>query len=355
MPLKNIKKETHHFSEKELLDHFHSIQGTKRTQYTQKRPYISSSMCPRAIMLNGTLEKYESAVTPTLSYYAAIGNAVEAEVLKSYEENNSLLIDSWKLPNVLFPPGVDLGGKLDAIIWYKGTPVLVDIKTVGMVDKHTYADINTGQLRELQQTGQIILTEGDLKESASKKVKEVYQAQLQLYCAITGLDNGYILSISRRIQDGFTKNVSASFKAIDISDAVLEKRIAVLLYGIEAKNKRIEPTKLQGIKKTHCNDSFCNFVDYCWSDGALPSTIPFKLNELNATQDMDLKKSCFARAKEYISTRNERVELTMQLIEDEKIRRTHINDTIAPLKSEFEKTINDYGLYPWQAKMNIDW
>ena len=356
MPLKTTKNS---INESELLAHFQRISPTTQTQFHQKRPYISSALCPRQLMLNGTLPTRETEKTPALKYYGGIGNAVEKEILDVYESNGSLLISGWKLPSELFPEGVDLGAKLDAIIMYRDTPVLVDIKTVGIVDAHSYAQLTPEDIQALQKGDNVVIMPDDerIKFAASKKMKQVYEAQLQLYCAITGLDNGFIMSISRRVQDTFSAggHLSTTFTQIDLSEQNLIKRVAVLLYGIKSRDLGQIPSKLAGIKKTHCKDAFCDFVPYCFDGGPIDANIDFSAPFVTPEDEKKLKLECLEIAKGYVANRASRVPLTLSLAQDELTKRQHINEILSPLRDEAINAVKDYNVYPWDVEVKVKW
>lgn len=345
----------HTFDTNDLVSNFHAISPDTQTNYKQKRPYISSSMCQRAIMLNGCLPEREVQVGKGLKYYGAIGNAIESQILETYKAAGQLLIDSWKLPRELFPEGIDLGAKLDALLLYKDEIILVDIKTVGVVEAAAFVSLSPDELRELSGGNQICIVPEDerIKQTALKKMKEVYNTQVQLYAAITGLDNAYIMTVSRRIQDTFSYDghVSVDYTQIPISEDVLIKRFATLVFGIMARDVKRIPGKLKNIKKGHCNDAFCSHIDFCWNEKPLDE----QFDEMSAEEERELKVQALDIANEYISTRSERRELTLSLIEREKQRRLDIEKSISPLRDTAKTIANQYGLYPWEIGVDVKW
>jgi hypothetical protein len=351
MPLVNNS-----ISETSLLEQLQRIETTSETSFKQKRPYISASMCQRQIMLNGTLESREVGRSPSMKYYAAIGRAIEEELVKNYENADLLLIHSWKLPKELFPEGIDLGGKIDMIIMHQSTPILIDIKTVGVVDNAAYINLKPEELIALEKGEDISIVADDERHkfTTNKKVKEAYKSQLQLYSAITGLDEIFLLSVSRRIQDGFSVggHISAAFSRIEIPQNELEKRIAVLIYGIMARDLGKIPAPLAGLKKTHCNDAFCGFVDFCYNGGTLEQTLP----TMSSDEETKIKSEALQIAKEYISTRSLRAKMTLELITNEQTKRNEINQKLAQIRKEnLEPVLNEYNLYPWDGVLEVKW
>jgi len=343
-------------TEGQLLAQLQRIETRTELSRQQKRPYISSSMCQRQIMLNGSLGDRSVHRSPAMKYYAAIGNAIESIVVNNYYEAGLLEIHSWKLPKPLFPEGMDLGAKVDMIISYNGTPVLVDIKTIGVVDASAYISLTPEELRQLEEGSNvtILATDERHKFTTNKKIKETYQSQLQLYAAITGLDEIFLLSCSRRVQDGFNLegNISARFSKIETDEQQLVRRVAVLLFGVMARDLRIKPPPLAGLKKTHCNDAFCSFVSHCWNNEALPQHFDDMTPETEAT----LKADALEIAKNYIAKRHERRLLTLELLETERKKREMLNAKLNEIKAnEVEPLLKEANLYPWDGIVEIKW
>lgn len=343
-------------NEEDLLLQFQMLESTTEQTFKQKRPYISSSMCQRQIALNGLMDAREVSRSPAMKYYASIGNAIEEIIVNNYDIGGKLLIHSWKLPKELFPSGVDLGGKIDMVISYKGTPVLVDIKTVGVVDASSYVNLSPAELAQLENGDNIIIIADDNRHKAttSKKIKEAYQSQLQLYAAITGLDDIFLLSCSRRVQDSFTHggHMSAVFNRIEIQNDILKRRIAILIFGIMARDLGLKPSKLATLKKSHCNDAFCSFVAHCWDDSPLEQDFP----AMSPEQENTLKKEAMGMAEDYIAERASRRDLTMSLIAAEQEKRKEIDENLAKVQENYiEPLTKKYGLYSWDIVTKTKW
>lgn len=340
----------------DLLNHFQRIEKTKENVWKQKRPYVSASMCQRQIMLNGVLPTREVSRTPAMKYYAAIGNALESVIVENYRSAGSLVIDSWKLPKSLFPEGIDLGAKLDMIIDFQSTPILIDIKTIGVVDNSAYVNLTPAEVQELEKGNDIVIVPDDerIKYTASKKIKEAYVSQLQLYAAITGLDNIFLMNVSRRIQDTFTVDghVSAQFSQISILESALQRRVAILLYGIMARDLGKEPAPLSTLKKSHCNDAFCGFVNHCYNGEELSQTF----DALTPEEEKDLKTQAQEIAKIYIANRQERAQLTLELIKEELDRRHTIQEKLDSIQhTHLAPVLEEYNIYPWDGSVTVRW
>lgn len=339
----------------ELANNFHDLCPTTRKQFQQKRPSISSSLCQRAIALNGLLPTREVPTTKTLGLYADLGNTIEDFVVDKYRTAGQLVIDSWKLPTELLPRDYNMGGIIDMIIVHDNQPILVDIKSVGQVTALNTLTLTDKDIDSLQSGEQLIIKSTDqIKAKPGKSVKEVYNAQVQLYAAITGID-GKVMMVSRRVQDGYDEdgNLSLAFKNVPMSDDELAKRMAVVFFGIECRENKILPNKLKGIKKTHCSHAFCSYVDYCWNGGQSPTELYNITLQEQQPEHTNLMRECYEYAQEYVSMRHERAALTMQLIENELQRRKAIMQDIDMVKKELDAVVNKYDLYPWSVKLGV--
>ena len=86
----------------------------------------------------------------------------------------------------------------------------------------------------------------------------------------------------------------------------------------EADQVKVEVIdKLKGIKKTTCGDAFCNFQEYCWKDEIIDTS----LAPIDEKVSMDLKRECLGFAQDYMSRKEQRKALTLNLIEKERQHR----------------------------------
>lgn len=316
----NKQLDTHTFSTTELENFFASLHSGKTQTYKKERPSASASLCQRQIALDMLLPPREIERQKSLDYYAEVGKAIETIALQNYRKSGALILSQWKMPQQLTGLGVNVGGIIDALISYKGEIVLIDIKTIGFVDSTAHINLNPTEVQQLMQGNDILLLSEDerVKTTVEKKLKEAHLAQLQLYAAITGLDNVYLQVMSRRINDVFNfedTGPTVRFEQVSLDDATLKKRIAVVLYAQMCYERKLIPDKLAGIKKSHCSDAFCTFVDYCWKNGPIDTT---GLTAIEKEEQLELKKLAFAMAETYISYRPQRREITMELITKER-------------------------------------
>jgi hypothetical protein len=106
------------------------------------------------------------------------------------------------------------------------------------------------------------------------------------------------------------------------------------------------------LKKTHCNDAFCGFVDFCYNGGTLEQTLP----TMSSDEETKIKSEALQIAKEYISTRSLRAKMTLELITNEQTKRNEINQKLAQIRKEnLEPVLNEYNLYPWDGVLEVKW
>lgn len=316
-----VISDTHKFSTSFLENNFKNLYSTRAKTRKKTRPNASSSLCPRQIALGIEAPERWYDKPKALEDYATLGNAIEENVLRKYRNAGQLYLEQWKIPEALTNLGLNVGGIIDAIIEIDGELVLLDIKTVGSVESAPYIQLLQHEVNNLVTGVDLIFSATDkrLKETVEKGVKDSHIAQLQLYAAITGIDNVYIQLMSRKVQDTYTTagDPSVKFEMVPVSISSLEKRVAIVHYAERCRELGFLPDKLAGIKKTMCSDAFCEFQAFCWKDEDFGTTLQPITPEMSTT----LKLEAIEFAQSYISKREERKELTLKLLADEKTKR----------------------------------
>ena len=135
---------------KKIVEQFHNICPSERDEYQQKRPYVSSAFCQRRISASGLLPTRKIEATKALQFYGRIGDPIEQLISEIYDANEQLIISQYKLPQQLFPAGVDIGGKIDLIIEYDGEPLIIDVKTVGATEGTDYFTVTDEESKIIQ-------------------------------------------------------------------------------------------------------------------------------------------------------------------------------------------------------------
>lgn len=304
-----------------LENNFKKLYSNKGFSRQSARPSASSSLCPRQIALQINVPPRPIEVLPTLSDYADLGNVIEKNALDRYRKAGQLYLSQWKIPDELTKLGLDVGGIIDAFLIINDELLLIDLKSVGAVESAPYVPLEHHEVSTLVNGGEITIysTDSRIKQTVEKGVKEGHISQLQLYAAITGLDNVYIQLMSRKVQDTYSNDgtPSVKFEAVPVSLGALENRVAIVRYSLRCLELGFIPDKLKGIKKTTCGDAFCQFTDYCWKNEEINTT----LVPIPEDVSLNLKIESLEFAREYMSHREERKQLTLQLLEKERQNR----------------------------------
>jgi hypothetical protein len=123
-----------------VIDHLHNGSKTVgRTRSNKGRLYVSESgLCARKSALSSCIEK-EYISSPSMPFYTGIGKEVENIILNSlnnagilvFPDINKPLVngehEQFSIPDV----GLNLGGKLDGVVYTNGKLHLLEIKTAG--------------------------------------------------------------------------------------------------------------------------------------------------------------------------------------------------------------------------------
>lgn len=314
-----------------LETNFKSLHKDTETFEPRPRPSISASLCPRQIAFRMSVDTHETDRPKSLPYYAAIGNALEYVALEQYREKQQLIISQWKIPEELTKLGLDMGGVIDAIIEVDEKIIMIDIKTVGTVEAAPFLMLNHEDMQSLTKGSSIEIHASDsrIKETAIKGSKDSHLSQMQLYAAITGIPDVYLQIMSRKVQDRFNVHDSSptvKFERVPTEATQLEKRVAVALYGIRCKELGLIPDVLLGIKKSQCSDAFCNFQNYCWQGNS--NNLEVNLQPISPEKSKELKMEAYALAKEYVALSEERLEITMRLLQKEHNRRMRVGELL---------------------------
>lgn len=328
----NIKGNGNNVTADEMMLQLELLVPNTRKTYAQSRPWASQSFCPRQMTLQAYMQEGTVPVSQSLEAYARIGTALESWIIDTYSAANELIIKDYQLDKELFEGYFDIGGKIDLIVQNRGRWVLMDVKTAGVVDGNASIPLSIDETIALNQGNDIIIRAQDERPKIQKPkgTSKAYIAQLQTYAAITGLDNAFLLFVSRKVQDTF--NVSSTMPSIqyvpvDTSIDALTKHITKIIYAIKMRDLGQMPSIPTDITKTNCSDAFCPFVKSCWQDEPFDMLVSSVASTLSPDEDKALKMTSFEIAKEYMANRPARLEKFKVLINNEKAKRTL--DTLA--------------------------
>ena len=189
----------------------------------QGRLYASDSvLCHKKGVLKSTRQVYEQS-DALMSYYVEQGITAERVTLKGLDNAGVLLFENYRLPDI----GINLGGYVDGIIYYKGKVWVLEVKQIG---------------------------------SLPASPKKEHEAQAMLYGAVTGLPS-LILYLDRKVAGWNTGLLTRVFELDNSYDNRFKFLYRAVLASQFVKNKVI-PKKPDYMKKSYCGR--CPFFDRCW-------------------------------------------------------------------------------------------
>lgn len=185
----------------------------------------TSGLCARQATLQANFVGTEVQQPETTGYYAS-GNAIEEIVLKALHNQNSLLLEDYRISDC----GINLGGKVDAFVKLPNEHIkLIEIKSCGA--------------------------------TLPSKPKLEHKAQALLYSAITGFP-AEVVYFSRSIVD---KDQNINLRSFEL-DSNWGERYTTLhqaVLGYIALKYNVMPDVPDYIKSE--NDcGFCRFKNICW-------------------------------------------------------------------------------------------
>lgn len=164
--------------------------------------------------------------TPSSTMYMSIGTAVHETICDALFKQGVLMFKEYKL---LPPRWLNLGGRVDAIVDIRGdgAPSLVEIKTCGR-------ELPAGPSPEHSQ-------------------------QAQVYSLVTGIDEAYVLYVSREV--GYPEPKMVAHR-VDTSEAALTYVARQLILATIGVNANLLPPIPASLLMKDCK--YCLFRSYCW-------------------------------------------------------------------------------------------
>lgn len=230
---------------------------TEHVVYQPRKRVIASKagFCPTANWFSGNTTN-NGIINAVTKLYQGFGNGAEKEIVEAYERNNCLLGTQVMLPT---PEDVELGGYIDMIaLNSNGVPSLFEIKTCTAIPS---------------------------------SIKEEHAAQTATYWTFSGIDNCYIIYVSRKVQNYPDPNPLIKVFSFDPSQH--EKEIDRVFLSLVSFNSQLPPTRPEGYSEnSQC--TFCNFKARCWNDEntrfMTNSMMSNVLNKANKLKEKTLKR-----------------------------------------------------------------
>jgi hypothetical protein len=148
-------------------------------------------------------------------------------------------------------------------------PLMPELKIRGKIDLIGYDVLDRLSLFEIKSCGK-------LPEAPNVQ----HLAQIQMYCAVTGIESAWLTYISRNVQANYGPKVDIRSFRVDTSAATLKKRLYTAALSELSIQEGSVPAIENDFRKTlECR--YCPFLDFCWVGepryGSLPPDSPLDL------------------------------------------------------------------------------
>lgn len=265
------------------------------------RPYLYGSdagFCARRNVLLQNNTWLESTVNSAGRGYMAIGVAFEELLVQALQRQGRFLAGQLR--------GVELGGlkissKFDAIILDADDNLaLLEVKTCGQIPG---------------------------------KEKPAHLAQIQMYAAISGIRNAYLVYMSRNLTP--KRPIPLKTFQVNTEPEALLNRLQIANESLLASTIPALPPKPAAFRK-HTECHYCEFRDdFCWGDrpgrsGAAPNP---PLAELTPEAYIRLAARARQRAEEHLSSIDYRLLETVRELQKESLT-PHQQGALSKLESE---------------------
>lgn len=257
------------------------------------RPWLYGSdagLCARKNVYLQWNEWVPDVKKATTVAYMAIGVGLEDMLATALRSKGRLLAHGLRIQEL---PGLKISGIIDLVILdHQNEVSLIEVKTCGQLPVEP---------------------------------KPEHKAQIQIYCAVSGITKAWITYISRSVRKGYTDKLEMRSFVVDCSEEVLLDRLKIASVSKRASLvKKVPPVPSHFRKHQECH--YCQFMDFCWDTregrGSLKAFSP--LEELTTEEylkiDMEAHEQALSFMKElFIRKEKTLVELLgLDLEEDQK-------------------------------------
>lgn len=206
--------------------------GLTSHEYVERngRLYASdAAYCPRQAVLNSN--QTGDVIRPAaFKAYVELGNKVEDLVIEALHNVGALLFKQYRLPDF----GINLGGKIDAIVVINGHIRILEIKSCGELPT---------------------------------KPKPYQASQALMYSAVTGLKSSLVY-FSRHVAD-YSGQLKIRQFDLDVTGDEAKGALWFSAYAEFANRRKVLPSIPSHITaKSHCG--FCSFTDSCFGVEPFP-------------------------------------------------------------------------------------
>lgn len=202
-------------------------------QPATRRPWLYGSdagLCPRKNVFYSQNDSVPFQMQPSTRTYMAVGVALENLLAEGLTEKGRLVTQN---PYLVAIPEAKVRGKIDLVVFdHEDELALIEVKSCG-----------------------------DLPNQPSSQ----HLAQIQTYCAISGIHRGWLTYISRKVQDqtAWGPNIAIRTFKVDVSEEALKGRLFTIIFSdLCIKSSKLPKVNATFRKTEECR--YCPFLDFCW-------------------------------------------------------------------------------------------
>lgn len=288
-------------SEGSLLDYLY--RGLRSQKDVKRKGRLWASQAPHCSRRGALTGVYEGTqiTRPANQGYFSLGIAIENMILNAWDKNKLVITDQYRLPEV----GLNLGGKVDAVVLLNGKLRIVEIKSCG--DK--------------------IPTSG----------KREHLSQARFYSAVTGFPM-YLFYFSRNVAH-FNGKLKSTYFYEEFNKDTLQYTVHNAALARLSIDNTIIP-EIGGNIRSIGDCGFCDFVGHCWKGDELT------ISDRNGlTEQYDYRQ--------YSKIVNEAIQFTQDFfLEDniDKRRQKFLRDLVKPMKKKGfnDRILSDFNDGRWQ-------
>lgn len=202
-------------------------------QPATRRPWLYGSdagLCPRKNVFYSQNDSIPFQMQPSTRAYMATGVALENLLADGLSEKGRLICQN---PYLIEMPEVKVRGKIDLVVFdHEDELALIEVKSCGELP-------NQPNVQHL--------------------------AQIQTYCAISGIHRAWLTYISRKVQDqsAWGPNIAIRTFKVETEPLTLTNRLFTAVFSDLCIKAGKLPLMYSHFRKTEeCR--YCSFLDFCW-------------------------------------------------------------------------------------------
>lgn len=287
-----------------------------KVEAPKKRAHLygaDAGLCARRNVLLEHNEWIPGEITPASAGYMAIGVALEDLLAGALKRHNRLIVQGTYLIDI---PYLKIRGKIDLVAFdHREELCLIEVKSCGKLPTEPKHD---------------------------------HLAQIQTYCAVSGITNAYLTYMSREVRDAYGPRMAIRSFQVETGEAALHNRLRTAAMSMLAsKEGKLPPVPATFRKHTECH--YCSFRDhYCWfprpgsrSSTDLPEGLDLPLPNLTVAELVAIDQRATAIADDLIENLLSRKHETLIKLLDEEMLEEGLETRLLEIKSSiFQELIN---------------